>query len=168
MTHTANAPHRFAAPASLDYAADVPEIAPGTEGGRLHDIFEAWSHWSRTRRYYCPPPKSGTILGQLSSKTRAFSSGPPDAACNAELAALHLAILAQPVDALDTQVFYAYYGLRCGSVKQTAGALQISRGHFYRLLTAFCARTYAASKALVQANEAQRDALPHYVSTIIK
>lgn len=165
----ANSPHkRFAAPAALDdAAADAPEIAPGTEGGRLHDIFEAWSHWRRTRCYYCPPPKSGTILGQLSSKPRPFSSGPPDADCNAELAALHLAILAQPVDALDTQVFYAYYGLRCGSVKQTAGALQISRVHFYRLLNAFCSRTYTASKALAQANEAQRDALPHFTGVTV-
>lgn len=165
MTPTANTTKRFAAPAALDDASteEAAELSPGTEAGQLHDIFEAWSHWSRTRRYYCPPPKSGTILGQLSSKTRAFSSGVPDIKCNAELAALHLAILGQPMDALDTQVFYAYYGLRCGNIKQAAGVLDISRAHFYRLLNAFCTRTYASSQVIAKHAEASRDALPHYV-----
>lgn len=161
---TPQAPRCFAAPAATDDAAagDAPEIAQGTDLGQLHDIFEAWSHWSRTRRFYGPPPKTGTILGRISGKPRPFSGGVPDIDCRPDLAALHLAILAQPMDALDTRVFYAYYGHRCKNIKQVSGILDISRTHFYRLLKSFCERTYAASLVIAGHNQAQRDALPHY------
>lgn len=159
-------PQRFAAPARLD--ADLPSeddqdasSAPGTEDANLHELFEAWSRWSRTRRYFAPPPPSGTILGKLSGKTRAFSSGPPDAECNMDLAALHLAILGQPRDALDTQVFYAYYGERTSHIKRSAEALKISRVHFYRLLKAFCTRVRAVSQDIAGYNRAAREALPN-------
>ncbi len=154
----------FAAPAAADddAAGDSTEIAQSTDAGQLHDTFEAWSHWSRTRRFYGPPPKAGTILGRISGKPRPFIGGVPDIDCRPDLAALHLAILAQPKDALDTQVFYAYYGQRYKNIKQVSGILDISRTHFYRLLKAFCERTYAASLVIAAHNQAQRDALPHY------
>lgn len=164
-------PQRFAAPASLD--ADLPReddqdssSAPGTEDANLHELFEAWSHWSRTRRYFAPAPNTGTILGKLSSKTRAFSSGPPDAECNMDLAALHLAILGQPRDALDTQVFYAYYGERTGHIKRQAEALKISRTHFYRLLKSFCTRVRSVSQDIAGYNRAAREALPHKTDNV--
>ena len=159
-------PQRFAAPARLD--ADLPmEVdgqdlpPPEADGDNLHELFEAWSRWSRTRRYFAPPPPSGTILGKLSGKTRAFSNGPPDAECNMDLAALHLAILGQPRDALDTQVFHAYYGERTTHIKRSAEALKISRVHFYRLLKAFCTRVRAVSQDIAGYNRAAREALPH-------
>lgn len=165
-THTTHQPRPgvFAATARLD--ADLPneedaERAPAAEEGNLHDLFEQWSHWSRTRRFYCPPPSTGTILGKLSSKTRPFTSGPPDAACNADLAALHLAILGQPPDALDTRVFQAYYGDRAPFVKRSADALGISRQHFYRLLKSFCTRVHAVSQDIASYNRAAGEALLH-------
>lgn len=160
-------PKRFAATARLDAdlaSEDDQDTAPA-EDANLHDLFEAWSHWSRTRRFFAPPPPAGTILGKMSSKTRAFSSGAPDAKCDMDLAALHLAILGQPRDALDTQVFYAYYGDRKTAIKRTADEIGISRVHFYRLLKAFCMRVRAVSQDIAQHNRAAREELPHGSST---
>lgn len=165
MSHTDNAaPKRFAAPARIDtdQLPDDDQASSPNEDANLHEIFEAWSHWSRTRRYYCPPPPAGTILGKMSSKTRAFSAGPPDAKCNMDLAALHLAILGQPRDALDTIVFYAYYGERKTAIKRTADEIGISRQHFYRLLKAFCTRVRSVSQDIAQHNLVAREALPHH------
>ncbi len=162
-------PGVFAAPARPDPVELTPEeeaeSAPAADDGNLHELFEAWSHWSRTRRYYAPPPASGTILGRLSSKTRPFSSGPPDAACNMDMAALHLAIIGQPRDALDTRVFQAYYGDRAVYIKRAAEDLGISRVHFYRLLKAFCIRVHASAQAIASENRALRDALPHHATS---
>lgn len=164
MTKNDNATaKRFAAPARLDaeiLSEEDQDVAPA-EDANLHELFEAWSRWSRTRRYFAPPPPAGTILGKLSSKTRPFTSGPPDAECNMDLAALHLAILGQPRDALDTQVFYAYYGERTSHIKRSADELGIGRAHFYRLLKAFCTRVRAVSQDIAQHNRAAREALPH-------
>lgn len=160
-------PKRLAAPARLDTdltSEDDHDVAPA-EDANLHELFEAWSHWSRTRRYFAPPPPAGTILGKMSSKTRAFSSGAPDAKCDMDLAALHLAILGQPRDALDTQVFYAYYGDRKTAIKRTADEIGISRSHFYRLLKAFCTRVRAVSQDIANYNRVAREALPHRDST---
>lgn len=157
-------PQRFAAPARLD--ADLPSeedqdtTAPAPDGDNLHELFEAWSRWSRTRRYFAPAPPAGTILGKLSGSTRPFS-GPPDAECNMDLAALHLAILGQPRDALDTRVFYSYYGDRTSHIKRSAEDLKISRQHFYRLLKSFCTRVRAVSQGIAGYNRTAREALPH-------
>ena len=78
-----------------------------------------------------------------------------------DLAALHLAILGQPRDALDTQVFHAYYGERKTVIKRTADEIGISRQHFYRLLKAFCTRVRAVSQDIAEHNRAAREALPH-------
>lgn len=163
---TTNTPQRFAATARLD--ADLPSeedqdtAQPSTEDADLHALFEAWSRWSRTRRYFAPPPPAGTILGKLSSKTRPFTSGPPDAECNMDLAALHLAILGQPRDALDTQVFWAYYGERTMHIKRSAESLGISRVHFYRLLKAFCMRVRGVSQNIAGFNRAAREEMAHW------
>jgi hypothetical protein len=170
MTKIDNAtPKRLAAPArmDIDLPADEGPDTPPAEDVDLHDLFEAWSRWSRTRRYFAPPPPAGTILGRLSSKTRAFSSGPPDAECNMDLAALHLAILGQPRDALDTQVFWAYYGERTSHIKRSAEALGIGRAHFYRLLKAFCTRVRAVSLDIAQHNRTARQALPNDPQRVI-
>jgi hypothetical protein len=135
-------------------AADLP-----ADPDNLHELFEAWSRWSRTRRYFAPPPPAGTILGKLSSKTRPFTSGVPDAECNMDLAALHLAIQGQPRDALDTKVFQAYYGQRKPYIKRSADELEISRQHFYRLLKSFCTRVRAISQDIAGENRAARERL---------
>ncbi len=159
-------PTRLAAPAPVA-EAEEPDTLPA-EDGHLHELFEQWSAWSRTRRYYAPPPTSGTILGKLASKTRPLSSGPPDAACNMDLAALHLAILGQPRDALDTHVFYVYYVYRPVHIKRAAEALGISRQHFYRLLKSFCTRVHAVSQDIAGYNRATRAALPHATAEVIQ
>lgn len=166
-------PLRFAAPAKLDADLPVEEDQDGqasdgsADGDSLHELFEAWSRWSRTRRYYAPPPPAGTILGKLSSKTRPFTSGPPDADCNAELAALHLAIQGQPRDALDTRVFHAYYGDRKAYIKRAADELSISRQHFYRLLKSFCTRVRAISQDIAGENRAARERLGSAASRVV-
>lgn len=164
-------PTRFAAPAPIELEADsdtaattlveaANDAAPDMD--TMHDLFEQWSHWSRTRRYFAPAPSSGNILGKLSSKSRAFSkTGGPDAPCSVEMSALHLAILGQPREALDTRVFLAYYSERAAYIKQAAAELGISRQHFYRLLRAFCGRVHAAAKQIEADNLAARDRLAH-------
>lgn len=156
---------RFAAPARPD--TDLPDgddgldaSQPSLDDADLHALFEAWSRWSRTRRFFAPPPPAGTILGKLSGKTRPFT-GAPDAECNMDLAALHLAILGQPRDALDTRVFWAYYGERTTHIKRSADQIGISRVHFYRLLKAFCIRVRTVSQDIAAHNRAERDALRH-------
>lgn len=156
-----------AAPAQADTATTdtVPiaeERAAVSEFERLDALFEAWAYWCFTRRYFAPPSGSGHTLGNLSSKGRAFRRvGGPDAACSAELHALHLAILAQPAHALDTQVFMAYYAQRVTNVKAAAAKLGIARQHFYRLLRAFCLRVQRAAQQIEAANQADRARLRH-------
>jgi hypothetical protein len=141
-------------------AADLP-----ADPDNLHELFEAWSRWSRTRRYFAPPPPAGTILGKLSSKPRPFTS--PDAACNMDLAALHLAIQGQPRDALDTKVFQAYYGERKPYIKRSADELEISRVHFYRLLKSFCTRVRAIAQDIAGDNRVAREQLGTAASRVV-
>lgn len=159
-------PKRLAATARLDTDSPIEEDQdvqpPGAEDADLHVLFEAWSLWSRTRRFYAPAPPAGTILGKLSSKTRPFTRGAPDAQCNMDLAALHLAILGQPREALDTQVFWAFYGERKSNIKRTADEIGISRVHFYRLLKAFCIRVRSIGRDIAGYNLAARAELAHW------
>jgi hypothetical protein len=161
MTHTStNLPQRLAAPAPTQPDDDL-DATPVAEDSNLHELFEAWSHWCRTRRYFAPPPNKGTILGKLSSKTRPFSGGAPDAKCDMDLAALHLAILGQPREALDTKVFMLYYGDRAAHIKRASADMGISPRHFYRLLHSFCTRVRAVSRDIAEHNRAAREGLAH-------
>lgn len=128
---------------------------PADDPDNLHELFEAWSRWSRTRRYFAPPPPAGTILGKLSSKTRPFTSGVPDVKCNAELFALHLAIKEEfegTTNPLDMQVFKAYYCDRKSYIKRTADEIGISRAHFYRLLNSFRRKVFLFSRRILKSN----------------
>ena len=146
-------------------AATAPEAAeqtePQTDRDRtLHDLCESWGSWQRSRRLFGPKPLKGSILGKLSS-TRAMprNTGGPDAPCSAQLSAFHIAYTCQP-DALDKQVFEAYYLHRVKPVKVAADALKVSQPHFYRLLSAFRARVAAAAEAIQSdAEQFQRRAL---------
>lgn len=155
-------PQRLAAAAptsAQDAAEEAEHQQPGDE--QLDELFEQWSTWCRTRRYFLPPATGGNLLGKLSGATRP-SRQPPDAKCSASMAALHLAILGQPRDALDTQVFLLYYGERVAHIKQAAALLDISRQHFYRLRRAFGRRVVIAAKQIEADNLAAGAALPHF------
>lgn len=125
----------------------------------MHELFEAWASWRASRRYFVPPSGGGNILGKLRGATRP-SRPAPDAACNAQMAALNLAINAQPRDAVDTQVFLLYYVDRVRNIKTVADYLGISRQHFYRLRRTFGQRVVMAAKQLEAEARAAGEALP--------
>jgi hypothetical protein len=149
---------RLAAAAPAETDDDRLDIDGGDDD--LHELFEAWSTWSRTRRFFAPPQSGGNILGKMRGSSRPMRS-PPDAKCNTFMPALHLAIQGQPRDALDYQVFMAYYGHRVTHIKATSAVLGISRQHFYRLLRAFGQRVVIAARHIEAENVGAGDALPH-------
>jgi hypothetical protein len=151
-------PKCFAAAAGEQPDDDVIDVQEGDDDA--HALFEQWSAWCRTRRYFVPPSSMGNILGQLRGPSRP-SRQPPNAKCSTNMAALHLAIKGQPEESLDTRVFWLYYGERAGNIKQAAYVLGISRQHFYRLLRAFTARVLIAAKQIEADNVAAGEALPH-------
>lgn len=160
-------PIRFAAPAPLDVdAVDADELqSPEADELRqqvdLDEMCEAWAHWCRTRRLYVRPSLPTSLLGKLVSKSPGKpSSGGPDAMNSAELAAFHIAFLAQPEDALDRRVFELHYYRRVRNVKAAAAAVGVSRQHWYRLVADCRQRIYMASKQLLARNLAQANALP--------
>lgn len=159
MTHTATQHHpRFAATAATAPEDDAIDVQEGDD--QMHELFEQWSAWCRTRRFYAPPSNVGSILGQLRGPSRP-SRQPPSAKCSTSMAALHLAIKGQPEEALDTKVFWLYYGERTSNVKTAAYVLGISRQHFYRLLRSFGQRVLIAAKQIEADNVAAGEALPH-------
>ena len=140
---------RLAAAAPQD---DDLEPVPGQEQLDLDNLCEQWVSWKATRRFYAPPAKMGSILGQLSgARTRPLRTDGPDAICSAEMAAFHLAYVSQP-DALDKRVFDLYYVHRIAPVKTAAAALEISRKHFYSVLGDFRKRLYTASLGILAEN----------------
>ena len=144
-------------PDALRLAATAPHpeevsVEDSEELQDLDALCEQWVHWKATRRFYAPPSKIGSILGQLSgARTRAMKSDGPDAPCSAELAALHLAYTCQP-DALDKRVFDLYYVHRVAPIKSAAAALGISRSHFYLVLSDFRRRLYRTSQVILREN----------------
>lgn len=155
---TADTAPRLAAAAPAEPDADRLDLQEGDQD--IDELFEQWSAWCRTRRYFAPPSSMGSILGQLRGPSRP-SRQPPDAKCSSYMAALHLAIKGQPEEALDTKVFWLYYGQRAGNIKQAAYVLGISRQHFYRLLRSFTERVQIAAKQIEADNVAAGQALPH-------
>jgi len=161
MNHPTQRPKRFAAAAGEQPEEDVIDVQEGDD--QMQELFEAWSAWSRTRRYFAPPASMGNILGQLRGASRP-SRPPPNAKCSTSMAALHLAIRGQPEDALDTKVFWLYYGERASNIKNAAYVLGISRQHFYRLLRSFSQRVLIAAKQIEADNLMAGEALPHRAS----
>lgn len=145
-----NIPTILAAPAAHD---DEPEEAIAGDDGHLHGLCEAWARWCFTRRYYARPSVPVSLLGQLQKRTRPFGEpGGPDAANSAELAAFHLAVIGQPAEALDRQVFELHYLHRVKNVKAAAAVMGIGRQHWYTLLREFRRRAYNASQDILQHN----------------
>lgn len=124
-------------------------------------LCQQWAAWCLTRRYYTAPPIDASLLARLSADARPRrKSRWPNAVCSAELAAVHLAVLAQPISALDMQIFALTYTFRVRNVKAAASGLGVSRQHWYRLLAASRARVYAASREILAHNLAAGAALP--------
>ena len=149
---------------ALRLAAAAPQAdeAPAEDSEEQQDLdalCEQWVRWKATRRFYAPPSKIGSILGQLSgARSRALRTDGPDAICSAELAAFHLAYVSQP-DALDKRVFDLYYVHRVAPVKTAAAALNISRKHFYSVLGDFRKRLHIASQGIL----AEKTELPRII-----
>lgn len=149
--------HHQTDPEALRLAAAAPQTdeAPAEDSEEQRDLdalCEQWVRWKATRRFYAPPSKIGSILGQLSgARTRPLRIDGPDAICSAELAAFHIAYVSQP-DALDKRVFDLYYVHRVAPVKTAAAAVNISRSHFYLVLGDFRKRLYVASQAVLEVN----------------
>lgn len=149
---------RFAAPGpNGDEGEQLP--AMDARDRDLDVLCEQWVAWCRTRRLYGPAPISGTILGKLTGSTRAMA--PVNAVCSPLLSAFHIAYTCQPRDALDRQVFDAYYVHRIKPIKRAADALGVSRQHFYALLAAFRIRVANAAEAIQTNNQIALEALPH-------
>jgi hypothetical protein len=127
-----------------------------------HRLCEAWSAWCRTRRFYSRPSLPPSILGRLTARTRSTGGdgGGPDAIASAELSALHLAIIGQPADALDRQVFELHYLWRVKNVKAAAAAVGVGRQHWYTLVREFRSRVVAASRELLAHNQHAAQQLP--------
>lgn len=127
----------------------------------LQVICEQWSAWCRTRRFYGRPSLPASLLGKLTSKTRATGGeGGKDGIASAELAAFHLAVLGQPAEALDRQVFELHYLWRVKNVKIAAAAMGIGRQHWYTLVREFRRRAYSASQEILRGNLDAAQALP--------
>lgn len=159
----------FAAPASIDddedelEPADAQQLLQMEKGsdGHLDAMCEQLVHWCLTRRYYAKSSLPVSLLGKLGKRTRPARPGGPDANCNAELAALYLAFLLQPPEAIDRQVFVLHYFIGVRNVKAAAADLGIGRQHWYTLLREFRRRIYRDSQRVLDANEKALAELPH-------
>lgn len=127
----------------------------------LHELALAWASWVHTRRLYVKPSLPPSVLGRLTSRSsgRQRANGGPDAAAGAELAAFHLAFLAQP-DGVGKRAFELHYLVRVRSVKAASAALGISRPHWYRLVRESRQAIYAASRQILDRNLAALRELP--------
>jgi hypothetical protein len=134
-------------------AAERSEVA-------LHDLCERLAWWIGTRRLYGAPRVSPSIMAKLRSPMRVTRSyAGSDTETNMELAALYIALVAQPADALDRRVFELHYLHRVKNIKAMAAELGIGRQHWYTLLSGFRRRIYVAARQIVDANESERDAI---------
>lgn len=168
MHHDTLPPPRLAAPAPTcadDDADDVVGDKLLADQAEQHRLCEAWAAWCRTRRFYGRPGLSASTLGRLTSSTRATGGGGPNAIASAELSALHLAVISQPADALDRQVFELHYLWRVRNVKAAAAELGIGRAHWYRLVAQFRQRVWTASREILESNLGTAALLPHYLGS---
>lgn len=152
-------------PTTSQEADDIAAAAAQLEShDHVDDICWAWAAWTRTRRYYGPPPIGAGTLGKLTAKGRGRPSTGPNAANSAELAALHLAIIGQPEDKARL-VFELHYLHAIGNVKAASAAIGVSRAGWYRHLKEFRTRVHATGQRILAENLAAGDKLPH-ITTI--
>jgi hypothetical protein len=146
-------------PASVD--AQLTLSALENSDARLDELCESLSRWVHTRKLYGAPRGPVSLLGKLRTGTRALkaSGGGPDAACSALLQALYIAVLREPIDALDRQVFERHYFDRVTNIKVAAADLGITRQYWYVVLRSFRRRVHGAALQLQQDNEAEAAAM---------
>lgn len=168
----ASAPDPQTAPidGATELIEDVNEAldaAASNDGDVLHEFCEDWAWWCYTRRYYARLSIPSSLLGRLQQRSARplRQVGGPDAENSAALAAFHVAVLGQPADALDRQVFELYYIHRVKNVKAAAALLGIGRQHWYTLLRDFRRRAYTVSQDILQHNLAEGERLPHRSNT---
>jgi len=156
-------PLHLASPAPEAANDDADDVTPEQrQRDSSHDeLFMAYAHWCRTRNFYAPAPVNGSVLGRLTKKGGSKPmEGGPDAPASATLSAIHLAVVAQPKEALDLKVFQLHYFYGVRSVKEAAHELGVSRPHWYRLLRAFRERVLAASQSIMDSNLGAARQLP--------
>lgn len=157
-------PQRLSAPAPTppdeeDEAA--PDPAADQDADHLHDLCCQWAAWTVSRRVYVRPSAPQSVLGKLNSRGPSRpSNGGPDAIASAHLMAFHHAVLSQPPEALDRQVFELHYLTRVRNIKNAASLLGISRQHWYTLLRDFRIRAHRASLEIMDSNLAAAAAMP--------
>jgi hypothetical protein len=127
-----------------------------------HELALSWAYWARTRNFYVKPSVPPSLLGRLQARGSVRRAhGGPDAIAGAELAAFHLAFLAQPAEALDRQAFELHYLHGVRNIKLAAAELGVSRSHWYRLVADCRDTIFRASERILADNLAARDRLPH-------
>jgi DNA-binding NtrC family response regulator len=125
----------------------------------VDQLCEQLARWRVSRKYFARHSVPPSLLGRLQKRSRPYTGSEPDARCSAELAAMHLALLSQPEDAIARKVFELHYFHRVGNVKAAAAALGIGRQHWYTLLRAFREQLHQASIGILRANEAELEAI---------
>lgn len=143
---------RLAAPSPDDLDEDAITDAQRRDDERMHDLCEQLAMWVRTRRLYGAPGAPASVLGRLRSPT---SFADRDAPCSAEMAALWIAVVAQPREALDRRVFELHYIHRVRNIKAAAAAVGVSRQHWYRLLRDFRRRIVMAAWQIAESRAAE-------------
>lgn len=152
---TITEPMKLAAAAPRNGDDDQPPEQTGQDLD-LHELCEQWVRWCHTRKLYGTMRRPPSLLGRLTVKSRAVAgTGGPDAIASAELAAFHLAYLAQP-DAIDKQIFELHYWQRVKPIKAAAVQLGITRKRWYGLLSDFRMRVHAQSLEIAAGNQRQR------------
>ena len=163
-------PHTLAAPAAADVDEDdaddvnlhdsIPQ--PGGERLDLEALCWRWAAWAKRKGLYVRLGLSPNLLGRLRSKGpgRGKPGGGPDFDLSAQLAAFHIAFLAQPENALDRRVFALHYYVGVRNVKAAAAAVGVSRQHWYRLVADSRQRIHTASLQILEQNMAAAARLP--------
>lgn len=111
----------------------------------------SWAQWCRTRRYFGPPDRLPSIIGQLRTRTPQATDGNigPNAACSQELAIFNLAVQ-YGGSGKDRMVFEMHYRYRPASIRVAAAALGISRQHWYTLRNSYARKTWAAQAEIAR------------------
>lgn len=153
------------APAATTDDAQLTFESIESSDARLDEICERLAWWVHTRKLFGAPRGPVSLLGKLRTGTRALKpGGGRDAACSTLLPVLYIAVLRQPADALDRQVFEMHYLHRVTNVKSAAAALGIGRQHWYTLLRSFRRRIYSIAVDTEAQNMAEAAALKTRVS----
>ena len=166
VTRTVTVRRRLASVGGDRSAEDLAEReARGALPEHIDELCWAWARWCETRRYFGPPPNLPSLLGRVQRVAGRPGDGGPDAALSAQLAALHLAIIGQPVNALDRCVFEVHYRYRPKSVKHAAALLGIGRQHWYTLRNSFARRVYSVHHHII-AQQASEKVSPPEATTL--